>query len=470
MLKITRSTCVAVLSFSGAALAQVALQPRMGDPVPGLTAVETERFARGRVAFEHKQTLVEGLGPIFNRDRCLHCHAGPAAGGGSGITVTRIGVAAVGAVPFDPLIALGGGVLQTNTVALPGCQEFVPVQANVVSPRISPPLFGLGLVEAITDVDIQVREFIPPPGVSGRANIMTPIETPLGQARVGRFGWKAQIATILNFTADASMQELGLSNRFFPLDNAPNAPAVAFPNQPCDSVMDPEDGPDAQGFHKIDRMTDFVRFLAPPPQTPRAGMTGALLFDAIGCAKCHVSTTYTTSPLAPEAALANQAIRPYSDFLLHDLGDALADGIPDGLANTREMRTPPLWGLRFRAPVALLHDGRAAGQNSIEANLELALLAHGGEAAATTANYVGLSASDKAQLYKFLLSLGRAEFDFADDDNLIDLVDWFFMRPFVTGPGAHFTADDPVAVCDFDGDGDLDLRDLAAFQRAFVGL
>lgn len=456
-----------LLATSVLATAQQPIQPLMGDPVPGLTATELNRFAAGRAEFAHTLTEAEGAGPIFNDTSCADCHLGPVAGGGSTKFVIRFGVAASGPNPFDPLDALGGSLRQEFSINPPTCDEVIPAQANVQTQRITPPCFGFGLIEAILDADIQVREAFPPPGVDGRAHIVTPAETPSGPTRVGRFGWKAQVATILTFSGDASVNEMGLSNRLFPLDNSPNGPPTA--SQPCDMVPDPEDGPDAQGVHRIDRMTDFQRFLAPPPQTPRSGMTGEALFDSIGCNKCHVSTAYTTIPSAPETALQNKQIKPYSDFLLHDVGLTLGNDIPQGMATKSEFRTTPLWGVSVRAPTALLHDHRAIG-GTAEVNLHNAIMAHGGEAATTTGNYAALSTSDQAKVHLFLMSLGRAEFDIDLAPNVrIDENDWFFMRSLLTGPGSFFTADSPTAVSDFDQDGDFDLRDIAAFQRAFTG-
>jgi CxxC motif-containing protein (DUF1111 family) len=403
----------------------------------------------------------------MNDTSCEHCHNVPTSGGGATITVTRFGVAASGPNPFNPLDALGGSLLQalSNDAS---CLEQLPAQANVVIHRVTPPTFGFGLVEAILDADIQVREAFPPPGVSGKAQIVTPAETPGGPTRVGRFGWKAQVATVLTFSGDASQNELGLSNRLFGLDNTPNgAPTLSGP---CDTVADPEDGPDGQGFHKIDRMTDFQRFLAPPPQTPKSGMTGESIFNSIGCNKCHVSSTYTTIPTVAEAALQSKPVKPYSDFLVHDMGTTLGDGIPQGLATEYELRTTPLWGVGIRAMFGLLHDNRVNG-GTPEANLHNAIIQHGGEATAVLAAYNALSGSDQLLLQKFLVSLGRAEFDFdvIQGPAAINQVDWFFMRPSMTGPGSFFTPDSPTAVADFDQDGDFDLRDIAGFQRAFTG-
>lgn len=465
MATFSRAAGITALLLAGGvpATAQQAIQPRMGDPVPGLTASELARFEAGKLAFEHVQSEPEGLGPVMNDTSCVHCHIGPATGGSSFKTVTRFGIAASGPNPFDPLDNLGGSLQQA--MAIPSCTvEVVPPPATLVTLRNTPPCFGFGLVDSVADADIQAREVFPPPGVSGRVNWVTPAETPLGPPRAGRFGWKAQVPTVLTFSGDASMNELGLSNRLFPLDNQPNGPATT--TGACDTVADPEDGPDVQGFHKIDRMTDFQRFLAAPPQTPKSGMTGETLFDSIGCTKCHVATPFTTVPTVPEAALQNKQIKPYSDFLVHDVGTG--DGIPMGIADGAEFRTTPLWGVRVRASTALMHNGSINGFLP-EAGLDAAILAHAGEAAPATAAYSALSASDKAKVIQFLMSLGRTEFD-ADDltaPGQIDETDWFFLRPTVTGPGSFYTADSPEAVADFDQDGDFDLRDIAGFQRAF---
>lgn len=458
-----------LLASSMLASAQQPIQPRMGDPLPGLTPAQLDRFNLGKDMFNRILPVPEGLGPIMNDTSCEHCHLKPASGGGSNKSVTRFGVAASGMTPFNPLDNLGGSLKQSLSISQGVCDEVVPPQANVVIQRITPPCFGFGLVEAILDADIQVREALPPPGVTGKAHMVTPAETPLGPPRVGRFGWKAQVATILTFSADASQNELGLSNRFFPLDNQPNGLPTA--SQPCDSVPDPEDFPDMQGFDKIDRMTDFQRYLAPPPQTPKSGMTGETIFNSIGCAKCHVSSTYTTIPTVAEAALQNKPIKPYSDFLLHDIGPTLGDGIPQGMATETEFRTTMLWGVGSRAAtIGLLHDARAFGSTP-EDNLDAAIVAHGGEATAVVTAYSALSVADKQLLHNFLLSLGRVEFDVDTplSAQSINEIDWFFMRPTLTGPGSYFTPESPVAVCDIDQDGDFDLRDIAAFQRAFNG-
>ncbi len=440
------------------------IQPRMGDPVPGLSASELNLFALGRTEFGHTLTAVEGLGPIMNDHSCASCHARPRVGGFSAKRVTRFGQAAVPpSTPFDPLVALGGSLLQAETLAAM-CQEVVPPQANVTAQRLTTSIFGAGLVEAILDADIQARETSPPPGVSGRAHLVEPLESP-GTLRVGRFGWKAQVATLLTFSADASLNEMGLTNRFLTAENAPNGNGTLLAL--CDGVLDPEDGPDGFGFHRIDRQRDFQRFIAAPPQTPRSGMRGALVFAGIGCGSCHVAAPYVTGP-SSIPALAGRSIAPYSDFLLHDVG-TLGDGIVQGQASEGELRTPALWGLRVRAEEALLHDGRATGGTPAD-NLRDAILAHDGEAAAARDRFTTLRPANQQRLLDFLLSLGRAEFDYEGDHD-VDALDWVFLRidSRFTGPGSFHTADDPGAVADFDQDGDFDLEDYAVMQRAATG-
>ena len=455
----------ALLCQPARALAQE-IQPRMGAPLATLDATQRARFDQGKVVFDTQITAAQGLGPVFNNQSCKNCHLGPLSGGSSSIFVTRFGVAASGGNPFDPLANLGGSLLQAFSINTPICDETVPPQANVVIHRITPPTFGFGLAEAVLDGDILVNEAFPPPGVSGRAHLVQALEDPPGSpARVGRFGWKSQVATLLSFSADASLNEMGLTNRFLPVENAPNGDLVRLAQ--CDSVADPEDPQDSSGFFLIDRMTDFQRYLAPPPQTPRSGMSGETVFNAVGCASCHLSTPFVTSALA-EPGIANTSLKPYTDFLLHDMG-SLGDGIVQGMASETEFRTAPLWGVSFRAPVALLHDGRVSG-GSAGQNIDAAILAHDGEGLASRNAYAALSSADKLKLQAFLLSLGRLEFDYENNNN-VDEVDWFFLYPLVTGPApaVPLTADSPGAVADFDQDGDFDLEDFGVLQRAFTG-
>jgi CxxC motif-containing protein (DUF1111 family) len=438
------------------------IQPRMGEPIAGLSAAELERFNLGKAVFNQTFVPAQGLGPIFNAENCAHCHITP-LGGASSKQVTRFGVAATGTTAFDPLANLGGSLLQAESIDSPACAEVVPAQANVVAQRITPPLMGFGLVEAILDGDILANAVNSPPGVHGVVSIVQPLEDPPGTQRVARFGWKDQIATLLSFSADAALNEMGITNRFLSTENAPNGNLALLAQ--CDSVADPEDQADAQGYFEIDRETDFMKFLAPPPQTPRSGMTGEALFIGIGCAACHLATPFLSSPAA-EPGLDDKAVKAYSDFLLHDMG-TLGDGIVQGAATEHLMRTAPLWGVYLRGQIALLHDARAAG-SSFAHNVVSAIVDHDGEGAGARNAFLALPSAQQAQVVQFLNSLGSADFDW--DGNLaIADTDWFALQPLVTGPGAFFTADDPAAVGDIDQSGSLDLIDFGWLQRAYTG-
>lgn len=437
-------------------------QPKMGAPLHGLTATELQQFQDGRVDFSTVLSPANGLGPIFNQTNCASCHNNPIGGPGS-ITVTRFGFDD-GKGGFDPLDGLGGTLLQQGAID-PGAQEFIPAMANVTSLRLTPSVLGGGLIEAIDDADIVANETAQGAlSVSGRVHWVELIEGPALPLRAGRFGWKAQIATLLSFSADASLNELGFTNRLLQQENAPNGNAALLATY--DLVADPEDGPDGNGFDFIDRVTHFQRRLAAPPQTPRSGMSGEALFNSVGCADCHVAQYTTVNDPALEASIRNQVIRPYTDFLLHDMGIA-ADFIADGAATTQEIKTPPLWGVRNRDP--LWHDARIAG-----GTLETRMLGTGGvidqhnafgsEAQPSAQAFLALTAPEQLQVVAFLDSLGRAEFD-SNGDNVLDAIDALAFS--LAQGGGPYTADDPEAVFDINQDGDVDAVDLAAFATVY---
>lgn len=377
--------------FSGLVSAQV-VAPRLpfGQPLPGLSADETAAFIAGRDDFIKVETPETGLGPLFNGRSCVQCHGGPAPGGASPINVTRFGRNVDGA--FDPLEALGGSLLQR--FAIPGVRpERVPAEANVVAQRQSTPLWGMGLIEAIPDAAIREGELrAKPDGVRGRA--ATVIDVVSGNPRVGRFGWKAQVATVLAFSADAYRNEMGITNRFFPTENAPNGDAAKL--AAADRVLDPEDQVDpVTGKSDIDKVGDYMRLLAPPPTVTLSASAsqGRNLFNQVNCHLCHTPVMMTGD--SPVAALKNKAVNLYSDLLLHDMG-ALGDRIVQGDATGSEMKTAPLWGLRASAPY--LHDGRAP-------SIDAAIRAHDGEAKGSRDRYNALTPTQRQQLIDFLNSI-----------------------------------------------------------------
>lgn len=364
--------------------------PDFGDPLPNLTAAQLAAFAEGLENFQARDDEATGLGPGFNDVSCVGCHSATAIGGASARFVIRFGRVENG--HFDPLTESGGSALQQRAID-PMAQARVPARANVTTKRLTTPLFGTGLIEGIPDAAIignATRS--KPDGVTGRASMV--VDAATGQTRVGRFGWKAQQATLLSFAGDSYLNEMGITSRLFPKENAPNGDAALLAQY--DLIVDPEDAVDpATGLSDIDHFANFMRLLAPPPQKAltASARAGQDLFGQIGCTACH-RPAMTTGRNAV-AALDRQAVRLYSDLLLHDMG-SLGDGIAQGAAKMTEMRTAPLWGLRARGPY--LHDGRAA-------TVDAAIRAHGGEGARARDRYNRLSGSKQREILDFLDSI-----------------------------------------------------------------
>ena len=361
-----------------------------GGPLIGLTTAQLTAFRDGARIFRQVETIDSGLGPIFNDTSCVACHNVPVPGGASRRTITRFGLTTNG--HFDPLTERGGSMLQARAID-PALREVIPRAANTVTRRVSTPLFGAGLIEAIPDAMLLAAAAAPQPdGVHGRAALITDVTT--GKQRVGRFGWKAQQATLLAFSADAFVNELGITNRFFPKENAPNGDAALLAR--ADQILDPEDEiTPATGKGDVDRAADFMRALAPPVRGPSSAavLAGERLFTSINCVTCH-TPALLTGP-GPVPALSLQRVPLYSDLLLHDMGE-LGDGIVQGPAGPRDVSTAPLWGLGSR-PV-YLHDGRTESLNE-------AIRAHAGEASAARTRYTQLPTAQQEQLRAFLRSL-----------------------------------------------------------------
>jgi CxxC motif-containing protein (DUF1111 family) len=363
---------------------------QFGDPLADLTPTQLADFAAGLDEFQSVDTAESGLGPVFNNVSCVACHSDPAIGGGSVILETRFGRIANG--HFDPLVELGGSLMQDFAID-PTAQEVVPAQANVVAKRKSTPLFGLGLIEAIPDSAILQNAQSPKPdGITGRPSIVQDVAT--GHTRIGRFGWKAQQATLLAFAGDAYLNEIGITSRLFPQENAPRGDPYML--ELYDHVADPEDAVDpATGKADIDRFADFMRYLAPPPRASLtlSAIAGAAVFLQTGCENCHRALMQTSSSTI--RALDRKLVPLFSDLLLHDMG-SLGDGIAQGTAAPAEMKTAPLRGLRARTP--LLHDGRAP-------TIDAAIRLHDGEAARVRDRYTRLNSAQQQQLLDFLKSI-----------------------------------------------------------------
>ena len=397
-----RVAATASLAFAAAACGDLLTEPkdageRFNAPVAGLSSTELALFVRGDVEFGRRFAAADGLGPIFNNVSCASCHSGDGRGRPEN-SLFRIGEPANGF-----LADLGGPQIQDK--ALPGADaELVPAGV-AVSVRLPPPVFGVGLIEAIpvsailAHVDSLDGDG---DGISGRPNWTTAIAyVPNGEPgggpglQLGRFGRKAQTSTLLQQTVEAYHQDMGITSEFRPTENRnPRAHASTIV---ADLALDPE-----VPVATVEAVIQYVRALAPPSPGARTPQreAGRVLFASIGCASCHVPS-FTTGAHAI-AALSNRAVEPYSDFLLHDMGDALADLRADGAASGREWRTTPLWGLRLmrrflNGDAFLLHDGRAR-------SVEEAILLHGGEASRARDRFAGLSAPQRASILDFVES------------------------------------------------------------------
>jgi len=362
-----------------------------GDVLPGTTPREFEEFRIGLEDFREIEEASEGLGPLFNGTGCASCHNVPVIGGGSPMTEMR-----AGSRDADGIFRVVGGTTLYQLFSIPDhrCQSQVPVEATVVARRMSIPLFGAGLIEAIPDQALLALEDSfdrDRDGISGRAAVITDVAS--GQQRIGRFGWKAQVATLLTFSGDAYTNEMGITNDLFP--HEPYGGISEARMRECDRVKDPEDVPDPRtGKRAIDNFAAFMKFLAPLSRGPITDQarTGEQVFNALGCASCHVPSL--TTGANPSPALNRKMVPLFSDLLLHDIGTG--DGIAQEAAQPGEIRTPALWGLRFRRP--LMHDGSAMTPAD-------AVRQHGGEASAVMEGFRRASDDMRRALFAFLDSL-----------------------------------------------------------------
>ena len=379
-----------------------------GAPLAGLGAEELAAFDKGRDAFMEPENAGEGLGPVFNEASCVACHmgAGGAVGGSNGRPETRFGrLNADGS--FDPMTAQGGSLLQDHGIGAVADgyvfkAEQVPADATIVAKRRTTPLFGLGLVDAVPDAEIRAiaasQRFFAP-AIAGKVAVVTDLQS--GKKAVGKFGWKNGNPTLFQFSGDAYLNEMGITSPFFRDENCPQGDCTAdgaLKHNPRPDLNDAS-GEDVQAF------ADFMTFLGPPPRGRQTlqSLRGELVFASVGCAQCHVPTLVTGRNAVP--ALDERVFHPYSDFLLHDMG-TLGDGIAQGAAGPREMRTAPLWGLRANTvplpgggtKMTLLHDGRAATVSD-------AILAHDGQGARARDRFAHLDRTSKAALLAFLDTL-----------------------------------------------------------------
>lgn len=345
----------------------------LGGPLAGTSSTDMTAFEAGLREFDREFGFSEGAGaPRFNGDSCRACHFEPVVGGAGprGVNVIRHGIVNASGDFVVPAV----GTILHRLNRLTDIAVFPQESATVFEHRQTPPLFGLGLVDTIPDAVILAAadpDDSDDDGISGRPSYVD-------GGRLGRFGWKAQVPSLAEFVRDAVAAELGMT--------LPAQPGLTFGR-----IHDNDDVPDPElSLASADHMLRFMMLLAPPPRTvpadPVAAAQGEALFDSLGCASCHI----------PELQGPGGPVALYSDLLLHEILPADAVGIEDASASVRELRTPPLWGLRHSGPY--LHSGNAD-------TVDQAIRAHDGEATAVRDAYVSSSELERAALLMFLETL-----------------------------------------------------------------
>jgi len=423
-------------------------------PVAMLNKEQVEQFAKGKEQFNEAWVVapdpggVWGLGPTFNEDRCAHCHEnngraraaqdGEEAARGLLVRLSVPGKTKEGAPNPHPAygdqlqnrgipgrVPAEGKALVTykaRAVTLADGEkvilrvpqfQFAALQFGelgpdvMASPRIAPAMVGLGLLEAVPEETIlAIAAKQKSSGISGRPNYVWDYEN--SKTVIGRFGWKANQPNLKQQTAAAFLGDIGATSHFFPEENCPRAQlqCLDVPSASkcggqggCTGNYRPEVVPS-----RLNNITFYLQTLAVPARrdvTDAQVKKGELLFAQADCAICHVPQLETGGKVAlPDAS--HVVIHPFTDLLLHDLGEALADGRPDFQASGREWRTAPLWGIglipRVNGHSDLLHDGRAR-------DITEAILWHGGDAQKARDAFSTMPKADRAALVKFVESL-----------------------------------------------------------------
>jgi CxxC motif-containing protein (DUF1111 family) len=402
-----------------------------GDPLPGITTAD---FDAARTAFSTVEGLDDGLGPIFNEKACGNCHTQGAIGGAGVQIERRFGRFVNGA--FDSLSNKGGSLRQLFTVGPftgasgQACNpplEVEPPEATVHNVgRLTTPLFGAGLIDAIPDSDITANANAQPASIRGTVNnVKVLLPNPadpsqvLNGTKVGRFGWKAGIAALVQFSADAYLNEMGITTQHcikgtsvlsFATESKPNGiaqPAGCDDRGPGGAGVpagtDDGVGSCAGGLSEIqddvDEFFKFMTFLAPVPRLPidpNINLQGGTVFNRIGCAGCHLLKDYVTPAHPANGVPPSFTFRPRTDFLLHDIGTGdMIGNDGDSVARTRLMRTAPLWGLHVRTH--FMHDG---SQTSITGAIQV----HAGQALAARNAFNALNASDRNAMLAAMMS------------------------------------------------------------------
>jgi len=406
----TIATAAFVASFSLAVQGQSAVTeaPTGFDNFTNGHITQAE-FDGALVEFLEQEGIDEGLGPVYNAQSCGECHQNPVTGGPTQISELRAGHLVFGFFQDAP-----GGSLINDRAIDASIQERVPGTENVRTFRITLSTLGDGFVEAINSNTLVALANAQPAGMRGQVIQIPVLEVP-GATRVGRFGWKNQHASLLSFSSDAYLNEMGITNRFNLVENTSLGRFVGF-GSGIDEVPDNAtclaEPAEICGEDRTDDIEDFADFMRATKAPPRDGdlattadaVAGEAIFNAIGCSVCHTPSIDTAAPgtlinggaLRVSAALGNKRIFPFGDFLLHDIGTG--DGIVQngGQSTRNKVRTMPLWGVRTHS--RHMHDGASLTFND-------SILRHAGEATGVTNNYRALSDTSKNRLITFLKSL-----------------------------------------------------------------
>lgn len=375
----------------------------------GIPEPPHDTFALDQASFEAREGNDSGLGPVYNATICADCHQNPVTGGPSQITEIRAGHLDANGNFVNPTIFINHGKdtisnrsLINDRAICPQAEEHLPPTENIRALRAVLNTLGDGFVEAVDDqtlIDIAAEQPKLSHGKIAGETVEVPILEAPNATRIGRFGWKDQHGSLLSFSADAYLNEVGISNRLKPMDTT----------TVCKTTKDPEDQQDKTGLFGIDHFAQFMRGTLVPPRDPALVnqtevKAGEAIFAKIECSICHVSKMITDPPgtvinggtfTIPDA-LGNKIIHPFSDFLLHDVGTG--DGIvQNGPQDTQhKLRTAALWGLRTKT--RFMHDLKSE-------SFESAILRHQGEASDATENFKQLSPQEGKDLLLFLSSL-----------------------------------------------------------------
>jgi CxxC motif-containing protein (DUF1111 family) len=386
--------------------------------------------------FEEVEAIPDGLGPLYNAQSCRECHQTPVSGASSQVSELRVGHNDTKGQFQNPEIPINHGadiikgrslindraICPSGASATMEIQERVPDAEKIRTFRGSLSLLGDGFVEAVADqtfIDLAKEQCQKHRGkICGQVLYVPIVEAP-GETGVGRFGWKDQHASLLSFSGDAYLNEMGITNRLQP-DEVTNL---------CNTAQEPNDQPGPDGLSDIDHFARFIRATKAPARDLVLSITqnvkqGEVIFTKIGCATCHVPTLTTASAgtkinggtFTVSDALGQKTFHPYGDFLLHnvDTGDGIVQSmtehygkkmysitwkslsIPEFQNSANKIRTAPLWGVRLRS--RLMHDGASLTFTD-------AILRHRGEAHDITEKFEKLKAAEKEALLEFLRSL-----------------------------------------------------------------